>query len=177
MSGEKDRIQVAVHDDVGFVRVEGRGSFKVSASVKEFGQSMLASGSSVMVLDMCACEGMDSTFMGVLAGLCVHYRKQPGGKLVVVNTSQKLQKLMSTLGLNRLLEVYPEGEAPAPFAEIVQQCGALEDLENQPQTELESAENMLEAHETLVQIDASNQPRFKDVVEYLRDDIQNHRDT
>lgn len=173
-----DSIQVAVKDEIGFIRVRGRGTFKVSTSIKEFGNAQLEAGTHALVFDLEDCVGMDSTFMGVLAGLCTRFRRVTDGKVVMLNVSEKLRKLMSTLGLNRLVEIHAIQATPAIYENCLAGKGSgLQNLDQQAETDLKAAETMLEAHENLVGIDERNLPRFKDVLEYLREDIQNRRTT
>lgn len=164
----RDRIQVAVQGRIGYALVEGRGSFKVSASVKDFGNALLESGAHHLVLDLRDCIGMDSTFMGVLAGLCTRFHREADGKVQVSNASEKIKRLMATLGLDRLLDA---GDPPSA-EELISRPEMLTELDVAPQTPLASAETMLEAHENLVEVHADNALRFQDVLDYLREDIR-----
>jgi anti-anti-sigma regulatory factor len=165
---QKDRILVAVEKKTGHARILGRGSFKISASLKEFGGTLLDRGISRLVIDLRDCVGMDSTFMGVTAGLCGRFHRESGGKVIMSHASEKIQRLMSTLGLDRLTD--PAELENEPVSEA-----SLKELEIAPQTPLESAETMLEAHETLVAAHPENSPRFQDVLDYLREDIRRQR--
>lgn len=163
----KDTIQVAVTDHTGLAKICGRGSFKISASLKEFGLSLIDRGIVELVIDLEDCIGMDSTFMGVTAGLCGRFHRESGGRVTMVHTSEKIQKLMTTLGLDRLVDDVDLQAAP--------EVPELKVLDIKPQTPLESAETMLEAHETLVEAHPQNHPRFQDVLDYLREDIRRQR--
>lgn len=167
----RDRIQVAVQNQTGYAVVQGRGSFKVSASVKDFGNALLENGIHHLVVDLRDCIGMDSTFMGVLAGQCTRFHREPDGKVHVKHASEKLQRLMSTLGLDRLLDLENE-----PVSDPVTESPEdLKELDVAPQTPLASAETMLEAHENLVDVHEDNALRFQDVLDYLREDIRRQR--
>lgn len=165
---QKDHIYVAVVDKTGFARIHGRGSFKISASLKEFGAALLEKNINRMVVDLQDCIGMDSTFMGVTAGLCGRFHREADGKVVMINASDKIRRLMSTLGLDRLTDAPTEEDTQLPEEQT-------SELDIKPQTPLESAETMLEAHETLVEAHPENQPRFQDVLDYLREDIRRQR--
>ncbi len=170
---DADRIQVAIVQGIGMARVEGRGSFKVSASVKDFGASVLRAGIPTLVVDLRDCVGLDSTFMGVLAGLAVRFRKEIQGRVVLANVSAKIQRLVSTLGLDRLVDIHVVGESPV--TETGGEAPAFTDIPIEAQTPLESAETMLEAHRNLVEAIPENQPRFQDVLDFLREDIRRQR--
>ncbi len=170
---DADRIQVAVFQGMGMARVQGRGSFKVSASVKDFGGSLLRAGISTLVVDLRDCVGLDSTFMGVLAGLAVRFRKEIQGRVILANVSAKIQRLVGTLGLDRLVDIHAVVASPVP--EGGGESPAFQDVPAETQTPLESAETMLEAHRNLVEAIPENQPRFQDVLDFLREDIRRQR--
>ena len=59
---------VDAESDPVAVRVLGRASFQNSACLKDFIGEMLRTGHVRFVLDFERCSGIDSTFLGVLAG-------------------------------------------------------------------------------------------------------------
>lgn len=167
VSPADDRILVSVDEAYALARVLGRGSYKVSRSLKEFASRVMDAGNTVFLVDLQHCVGMDSTFMGVLAGLSQRQQKESGRKVILTGVSDKLVNLMKTLGLSQLVEI--QGDAPET------QPQELNELERIKETPLESANTMLEAHEKLVEIDEENRLRFQDVLEYLREDIQRQK--
>mgnify|MGYP003889460409 CR=1 FL=1 len=62
-------ISVGVFDGFSWIRCEGKGSFLNSSILKSFADQRLAAGERSLVVDLSACTGMDSTFMGTLAGI------------------------------------------------------------------------------------------------------------
>jgi anti-sigma B factor antagonist len=164
-----DMILVAVESEKAFVRVNGRGSFQVSPALKKFVSTQIEKGCRRLILDLKFCTGMDSTFMGVLAGLAVRIKSANQGEVVAVNLSSKSLGLLETLGLTRLIRVYLLHEP----ADAVGETGSAGEtrLEMTPDTRL-ATETMLAAHETLVEIDPANLPKFQDVLAYLREDLK-----
>ena len=167
-----DQLLVTIHDGVAYVRLHNRGSFKVSKAMKQFGVSAIERNINRIVVDLADCVGMDSTFMGVLAGLAFRLKQKNNGHLYMVNLSARTRGLLSTLGLDQLVETCMAGATPKEFEEIVGRGRALEELPADAASRRETAEMMLEAHENLVQVSPENLPRFKDVLTFLRDDIQ-----
>ncbi|WFB35150.1 STAS domain-containing protein [Kiritimatiellota bacterium B12222] len=161
---QQDRILVTVDEAYALARVLGRGSYKVSRSLKEFAARVMDAGNPIFVLDLQHCIGMDSTFMGVLAGVSQRQQIESGRKLILCGVSEKLIHLMKTLGLNHLVDIQEDLPEQAE--------GEMTPLPEAGETPLESAHTMLEAHEKLVEIDDENQLRFQDVLDYLREDIQ-----
>ncbi len=169
------RLWVAVHAGRGLVRVAGRGSYRVSAALKDFGVAVVDQGAEALVLDLAECDGMDSTFMGVLAGLAMRLRKRErGGRVVMLNLSAKTMNLLSTLGLDRLVEAPLEGEGPADLRAALRAGMEAQGTRvfDQAPGRARQLQTMLRAHEDLVRAVPENLPRFKDVIEFLREDVQ-----
>ncbi len=151
------------------VRIEGRASFQNSGCLRDFFTALTAQGRTQFVLDFRNCGGMDSTFLGVLAGAAIELRKvkQPAS-LKVTNLTTRNLELMRNLGLHRLVTIETAPAAPAAAAP----APAAAPLNCAPQTELESARMVLEAHETLVAADEANRAKFEDVITFLRNRLE-----
>lgn len=165
MEQNHDDLQAAIAGDKIFIRVTGRGSFKISATLKQFIAEITSKqAASAVVLDLAECIGMDSTFMGVLAGLSGRL-KQTGQTLELINLSDKNAQLLATLGVDRVIAHYSHShghELPDQPAQSLSAASA---------TKKDLAETALQAHETLVELSEENRPRFKRVIEYLKADV------
>lgn len=175
MNPPEDRLSVAIVGRIALVRVEGRGSFKVSTALKEFVQAALAEGVLTVVVDLAGCISMDSTFMGVLAGAAGKLRRREPGRLALVNLSQKTRGLVSTLGLDQIAAAFDAGQTPGEFA-VFLDSAPVEALGGRAESKHTTAETMLEAHETLSALTPENRPRFKDVLTFLREDVRRGRE-
>lgn len=164
MDNPGDSVNVAIRGKTAFVRVQGRGTFKVGPALKEFGMAAIDRGCDRILVEMGQCTGMDSTFMGTMAGLAARIGKQ-NGALKLVNANEKNKFLIKMLGLRTLVQ-FEEGdsrEEPMP--------GVSESLaEETVKHELTRA--MVEAHEVLVDVAPENVIKFKDVLEFLREDLK-----
>ncbi len=165
MEQGNDDLQAAIDGKKIFVRVIGRGSFKVSATLKQFIARVASQQPvSTVVLDLSDCIGMDSTFMGVLAGLSGRL-KQNNQTLELINLSEKNANLLATLGVDQVIAHFSHShghEMPVQSAESL------------PITEVtkkDLAETALQAHQNLVELNEENRPRFKRVIEYLQADV------
>lgn len=165
---DHDYLEVAISKATGYVKVHGRGSFKISSSLKDFVNHLLDNNGKDLVVDVCDCLGMDSTFMGVMAGISQRLKREAHGTVTLLGASPKIVKLLSTLGLSRLV-TFQDAHTDAGRADAKPD---LAPLEKKNETPLESAETMLEAHEKLVEIEEDNTLRFQDVLEYLKEDIR-----
>jgi len=110
-------VSVACFDREVWIRVEGRGNFQGCASLKKFVEAMIGRGYRLFVVDLAACEHMDSTFMGTLTGISQNLRIVGEGSLRALNVSPRNVELFENLGLNHLFSVEPAGAAPVAPAE------------------------------------------------------------
>ncbi len=179
MSSEhkSDALLVATRDTTAYVRVVGRGSFSISTSLKRFCNGAMEKGCARFVLDMIKCESMDSTFMGVLAGIALRLKKSGSGGMVMINTSQRTDALLRILGLNQLIDSSQAGVATKLAVASQDAMSEVEKLDNGTEpSRRETAQTMLEAHEDLIEISTDNLPKFKDVITYLKEDLEEQDD-
>jgi anti-sigma B factor antagonist len=158
-------IQVGVNGPAVWVRVAGRGSFLNSGGVKEFAREMVNRGYREFVFDLQDCEMMDSTFMGTMAGMALRLKELGQGRLHVVHCGQRSRDLLSGLGLDQIFDIHANGAA-APQCDLLANGAKTEKSEKR-----EQAGTMLAAHEALCEAAPENLTRFKDVLEYLKQDL------
>ena len=164
-------IQVGVNGPTVWVKIEGKGSFLNSGNLKEFAHEMLNRGYREFVVDLADCAMMDSTFMGTMASVALRLKELGRGHLHVVHCRNRSRELLSGLGLDQIFDIHADG-ATAP------ECEALERVfKNQWRESKKKAqtETMLEAHEALCEAAPENIFRFKDVLDYLKQDL--HHET
>ncbi len=145
------------------MRVEGKGTFLNSTGLKEFSKEMVNRGFREFVVDLQKCQVMDSTFMGTLASVALRLRELGQGQLRVINLNERNQDLLSNLGLDQLFSIEVSVSAVAQPAQ--------EPLPAVPTDKTEQARTMLEAHEAVVEANPENAAKFKDVLEFLKQDL------
>lgn len=159
-------IQVGVRGPTVWVKVEGKGSFLNSGNLKEFAREMLDRGYREFVVDLADCAMMDSTFMGTMASVALRLKELGQGHLHIVHCKDRSQDLLSGLGLDQIFDIHANG-ARAPEYEALEQTP-----ESRPEVKKkEQTETMLEAHEALCEAAPENLFRFKDVLDFLRQDL------
>jgi anti-anti-sigma regulatory factor len=168
-----DNLTAAYIDDMAVIRVEGRGSFKISPPMKQFIHQVLDTKSATRILiDMSDCSGMDSTFMGVVAGLACLIKSKPEFKFKLFNLSEKNKKLLVTLGVDRVVD-YSMANAGEEETLTTHDASGTQTLKPDFTNKLDAAKTTLEAHETLVDINPENYDKFKSVLEFLETDVRN----
>jgi anti-anti-sigma regulatory factor len=151
------------------VKVEGKGSFLNSGNLKEFAREMLNRGYREFVIDLADCAMMDSTFMGTMASVALRLKELGRGHLHVVHCGNRSRELLSGLGLDHIFDIHANGTT-APECEALERGSKDRSRDTKKQ---EQAQTMLEAHEALCEAAPENLFRFKDVLDYLKQDL-NH---
>lgn len=164
-------VLVGCVDRTAWIRVEGRGNFQNSSGLKEFVRQMIQRGYRDFVVDLKSCEQMDSTFMGTLAGVALRLRELGQGALRATNVNERNVDLLSSLGLDQLFTVQPleDDDEASPVKSLREAKPESLDSEAQKQA-------VLEAHEALVEVDEANAVKFKDVLEFLRNELNTPED-
>ena len=157
------KILVASGNDVAQVRVIGRATLQASQSLRDFGLEMIAANVSRILVNLGECEGMDSTFMGILA--MTARRSSANGECCVeiVNADDNLKMLLDTLGLTRLFSFTHTATTADDWTTL---CNTVAD------DGVEQQQTILKAHEALMDADVGNVPKFKEVVEFLKQDLR-----
>jgi len=159
------------------IRIVGRGTFQNGQPLRRYAMEMLGRGCDQFFVDLNQCQGMDSTFLGVLAGIGLRLSQSGrAGKVHVLNVSTRNVELLQTLGLDRLFDVnlvgrdhthhvFPEeaGFQMLPDSDLVETAKSL--------NKRDTANFMLESHNNLIKADPRNAPKFQDLTKFLRDKI------
>ncbi|HEY5653739.1 MAG TPA: STAS domain-containing protein [Pontiella sp.] len=170
-TGNNDNLTAAYIKNTAIIRVEGRGSFKISPSIKQFVHQVINTHSAErIIIDMSKCTGMDSTFMGITAGVACLIKRTPETSFKLINLSENNEKLLKTLGVDRVVDY--SLSASDEEQQIIDQ-GEDEKLDPDSTDKLDTAQTTLTAHETLVDINPENLSKFKSVLEFLQEDVRN----
>ncbi len=191
MEDTQNNVSVGVSNNLVFIKVAGKGTFQISQPLRQFSLEMIGRGYREFVVDLADCPSMDSTFLGVLAGMCLRLQNltvtdskagsaSPGtgaSKIHLANLNARCMEVLRALGIDRLfcLDVC-ELRIGGQTAALPSQA-SLQPLQKQAATASKErhAEVMLEAHRTLMDIEPQNIPKFKDVVRFLSEDIEKLR--
>ncbi|MEO0794601.1 MAG: STAS domain-containing protein [Verrucomicrobiota bacterium] len=154
---------VDAYSEPVLLKIQGRASFLNCAPVRDLFDRVAEMGKRNVVIDFHECTGMDSTFLGIMAGAALEFRKlEPAGSFTLVRLSERNLELVKNLGLHRILNV-ESGDYKMSF-----NAEGAESLDAKAQSERENAAMVLKAHENLVEADGTNQQKFQDVLSFLR---------
>lgn len=166
------QVFAATVDQCTMVAVVGAATFRLAPSFKQATQAARLAGSSLIVVDMAGCTTLDSTFMGTLASLGFAASKPDGTPAVLINLTPHAAELLKGLGVDRILKVYPAGALPPGVGDLSRFVDNLQPVEPTPRAPHEMAALMFDAHETLTRVEPENLQRFKDVLAFLREDVE-----
>lgn len=163
-------ILVGTFDGFTWIRCEGKGSFLNSPALKEFCIARMDAGESCLVVDLGACTGMDSTFMGTLAGMAARLSSVDGGVIQIAAADERNRRSLEDLGLHFLMEIDPD---QAIWLAAIDTIRA--DLKPpqpiMPQSPVERTQLVLESHRALSVTNEKNTATFSAVVTLLEVDL------
>ena len=138
--------------------------------MKAFGDERIAEGESCLVVDLGGCTGMDSTFMGTLAGMAARLSAQEGGVLQIADAGTRNRRSLEDLGLDFLMEIDPPAATwRGNVAEIREHLTAPQPLG--PPGQVQRAKHVLEAHQILSDANDKNAREFSSVVTLLENEL------
>lgn len=148
------------------VNVRGPGNLFNSYPLQAFFLSMLEAAADDFVMDLAECTHLDSTFMGVMAGLSQRLRKAGKGVLRVVNSSDEALRTMQRLGLTHMVQL--EQATVPPLEEAIT-------LEPADLSKLDRGRHMLHAHLELSAMSDANAKQFDQLIQTLKANVAKHQ--
>lgn len=162
-------LSVCIEGHSAWIKIAGRACFTSSVDFKTLVNGLVEKGFRRFVLDLTDCPLMDSTFLGVLAGLGLKFNGANNGDcaptIELFNPKPRILDLLENLGVSHLFKIVDGKEL---------ECGKLAAVERAPGAtdRKEISRTCLEAHEALMRLNPANIPKFKDVAQFLADDLK-----
>lgn len=163
------KLLVRVCKDFACVKVSGRANFSFSPDFKVLLAGLAQKGYSHFIIDLSECVLMDSTFLGVLAGfgLKMNQAAAAGQRgIELANPNARITELLENLGALPLFKIIT---GPLSFPDDGQTTAP----EPANPSHEEITRTCLEAHKTLMAVNPDNVARFKDVTQFLAEDLKN----
>ena len=165
-------LSVLVGPNFACLKVAGRASFACSPDFKTVLEELMRKKYTHFIIDLTDCVLMDSTFLGILAGFGIRLNPAgapPLGVIELHNATGRIKELLENLGADHLFR-HASGPLQLP-AEVVGTCTP----EAGKPTHEELTRTSLEAHQTLMAMNPENIARFKDVAQFLAEDLNSLR--
>ncbi len=162
-------LSVLVGKNFACIKIAGRANFASSPDFKALLDGLSQKQFRHFIIDLTECLLMDSTFLGVLAGFGM--KLNPKGAtnergIELNNASERVADLLENLGTVHLFRL-TQGNLKLP--DDVKTCTP----ETINPSHEQIARTSLEAHETLMAMNPENVARFKDVTQFLSEDLRN----
>jgi anti-sigma B factor antagonist len=161
-------LMVAIFDGTVCVKINGKADFTSSLDLKRLIGELCGLDYKHFVFDLRDCQTMDSTFLGVLSGIALRFSEgrniRVGESLELVNPNPRIAETLENLGVADLFCIRNTDEP------LAQRFEPLAQATNKSQVEL--TRNCLEAHKTLMTLQPENILKFKDVAQFLTDDLK-----
>jgi anti-anti-sigma regulatory factor len=162
-------LLVAICDKSVWVKISGRANFTSSLDLKNLVQELWDRSYRCFIFDLSDCIIMDSTFLGVLAGIGLQFaeanKQGDTCSVQLANSNERISDLLENLGVIHLFQIVT---ATNP------ETGKFEPLsgDGEPSDRTEVTRTCLEAHRTLMNINPANIIKFKDVTQFLAEDLK-----
>jgi anti-anti-sigma regulatory factor len=153
------------------VRIAGRANFTSSIDFKMLLNGLVQKGFDCFVLDLSDCILMDSTFLGVLAGFGLKMTTPPNGEangrpIQLLNPNPRIAELLENLGVAHLFKTVTRTE------DLPGELAADTPPDDKEHSHEEVTRNCLEAHKILMEIAPGNVDKFKEVAQFLAEDLK-----
>jgi len=169
MSTPSAKLLVLVGKEFACIKIVGRANFNSSIDFKTVVNELRQKGYRFFVLDLSECVLMDSTFLGVLAGFGLKMNgnstNQEDGAIELSQPSVRITELLENLGVLHLFKL-TQSPLIVPEGTETRTCTPT----TPGRQELTSA--CKEAHDTLMQINPENIPRFKEVSQFMAEELK-----
>jgi anti-sigma B factor antagonist len=160
-------LMVAVFEQVVCIKVCGKADFTSSLDLKKLINELWQRGYNRFVFELCDCVTMDSTFLGMLSGIGLKFcdgKAPQGSPLELFNPNPRIAEVLDSLGVAHLFKITRSTEPLTyNFEPLSKTPGA---------TRADVTRNCLEAHKTLMDIKPENVNKFKDVAQFLAEDLK-----
>lgn len=170
MNTPSAKLLVLVGEKFSCIKIVGRANFISSVDFKTLVTELCQKGYTYFVLDLSECVLMDSTFLGVLTGfgLKLGHGKQDAcdGAIELLNANPRITDLLENLGVLHLFKL-SAGPLHAPEGAEARTINPLHHSKE------EVTRACLEAHQTLMAVNPENVGRFKEVAQFLAEDLKN----
>jgi anti-anti-sigma factor len=163
------KLSVLVCKDFACVKIAGRANFMSSPDFKTLLTELSQKGYDRFIIDLSECVLMDSTFLGVLSGFGL--KTNPGCDpdkcdVELLNPSPRVRELLENLGVLSLFKV-------TTVAPQLPEDAKVSAPDPTTPTQEQITRTCLEAHRTLMAVNQENAARFKDVTQFLAEDLKN----
>lgn len=169
MSESSASLSYTLEGGVAWIKVTGRANCVIGAEFLTLVQGLRAKEIQRFALDLRECVVMDSSFLGTLAGLEQEFglgNLQAGTHVIeLLGSNTRVAELIRNLGLDEYFRLKPQHEGyPEQWIPVPPSASRT--------SRLECSKVSLEAHEVIVRLNPANEAKFRDVLNFLKEDVK-----
>jgi len=157
------QLYIADYGTTAVIRISGRATFVSSVSFKKLVNGLIDRGCVKFTLDLSCCQLMDSTFLGVLVGLSRKFVDSVQS-ILLFNPSDLVRDMFDNLGI---LDLFGSVDSLCVENDLVS-ASHNDDLISKS----ELTKNTLSAHQALMEVNHSNEVKFKEVALFLEENLK-----
>jgi anti-anti-sigma factor len=160
------KVFYAIEDGIHILKYVGQIRYTIGASLDRFIEGLFDGITPEgFVVDLREAESIDSTNLGLLALIAKRMAHCGGPKVILVSIREDINELLFAIGFDEVFDIVNE-------AGYVMDNGRELGLVDDPSPDM--ARTILEAHRTLSAMGDSNKARFKEVVDLLERNTEEH---
>jgi len=173
-------IYVATLENYFWIQVNGKGNVFISPTLKDFTDSLfkncdnsgelpqLTDTPSAIVLDLKNCCSMDSTFMGMIAGLAIKINNTPKSLFYLCNVEKKNRSSLEELGLDCIVDI---NNPSIPWTTLEEKVVNKLQIWDSDKASSPNSQLIFETHSTLGSLSTTNKEKFADVIKISKDEL------
>jgi anti-sigma B factor antagonist len=157
---------VAVLDQMVCIKINGRADFTLSKDSEKLIRELLERGYHRFVIELHNCVTMDSTYLGMLSGIGLKFQSNgysSDARLELLNPNPRIEEVLENLGVAHLFKIIHCPDLAVNYESMPQTAGT---------SKADVTRTCLEAHKTLMALNPENVKKFKDVAQFLAEDLK-----
>jgi anti-anti-sigma factor len=160
---DSGRVMHASRDRVHVLRFIGDIRYTLSPSIDRFVQEIFAASSPAgFVIDLTSTDSIDSTNLGLLAGIAKRMAQAGGPRVRIVSDRGEINAILSSMALDEVFDIVKDGRERAGEEREIPQEEADRDT---------MARTLVETHRALMELSKHNEEMFRDVVSSLERNV------
>lgn len=163
MNIRQPQLSFATSPGLACFRVSGKPSLDLSGHLRQAAEKLIAAGHTLVLLDLTDCPSVDSTFVGVMIYLTKAVQKAtPPGRVCLMQAGDLVRHQLDSLGVLDRFDLAERKGGELQFS----------DVSLTPASKAQHTWLCLTAHRDLIEANAANAAKFRDVVEFLEQDLR-----
>jgi len=167
------KIEFAEHDDLFLLRFIGDIRLTLASALDVIIERVLLDERyQQVVIDLTKTTGIDSTTLGLLAGLAVRFQKHQQKRPLIIYEDVAIKTILLNMCFDRLFNIIENKIENKIEADVHENTVSYTPLPSVPDDDIESCRRSLKAHKLLMELSDENKVQFQQVVSALEEDLK-----